>query len=192
MVTRLSWNFSIVGKSRWPRRTRIRWCRHVGIQVGWIWLILLRLALRYHRGAWMDMSQMGMWLPICRRNWRGERSPGCSQRGYRCRRSKWCRLWCCEWWRRHRDVRRHFKWWWRTGRHWTWVFGVGNLLWVRKFLVDWDEKWEMQLILSLRWRWTDSNLVAKLPSLICTNFIEKPGYLDKSPPRNSFDIFHSF
>ena len=28
-----------------------------------------------------------MWLPICRRNWRGERSRGCSQRGYRCRRT---------------------------------------------------------------------------------------------------------
>ena len=24
----------------------------------------------------MDMSQRGMWLPICRRNWQGERSRG--------------------------------------------------------------------------------------------------------------------
>ena len=27
----------------------------------------------------MEMSQRVMWLPICRRNWRGERSRGCSQ-----------------------------------------------------------------------------------------------------------------
>ena len=36
---------------------------------------------------------------------------GCSQRGYRCQGCKWCRLWSCEWRRRHRDVRRHYKWW---------------------------------------------------------------------------------
>ena len=28
----------------------------------------------------MDMSQRGMWLPICRRNWRDKRSRECSQR----------------------------------------------------------------------------------------------------------------
>ena len=122
----------------------------------------------------------------------GQKVAGCSQRGYRCRRSKWCRLSFCEWWRRYRDIRRHCNWWWRTGRHWTWVFGVGHLLWVRQFLLDWDENWEMQLILSTRWGWTDSNLAAELPLLISTNLIETKGYLDKSQPRISFDILHSF
>ena len=94
MVMRFYFNSSISRKRRWPWRIRIRWCRNIGIQSGWIWLVLLMLALMYHREACIDMSQRDMWLLICRQNWRGERSKRCSQKGYPCRRIKWCCLWC--------------------------------------------------------------------------------------------------
>ena len=146
---------------------------------------------------WRDPNGYGMWLYLCRRNWRGESLRGCLQRVYRCRRSKWCCLWWCEGLRRHRDVRRHCKWWWITGRHKSWAFiSVQHFTWFHNFLLDSGKKREMQLILSTRWGWTEFNLAAKIPSLFSTNLIKTPALRweldqDKSP-RNSFETFHSF
>ena len=158
--------FQILDSEETPMamRVRIRWCRYKKNSGRLDMADAAEAGTDVSSRTWVEILQMGMWLPKCRQNWRRESSRGCSQRGYRSRRNKLCCLWCCEWWQIHRDVRTHCKWWWRTGGHWTWAFSIRHITWFGKFLLDSDAKSEMQLILNTRRGWNDFNLGAKLPS----------------------------